>query len=209
MRLLPFLAAFALCVAKPTFQDELRAKAGRPTAPREAQPPSPSNAFGGGGAAPARGGGAPLAAAAAPPGSPFVLPSDDASLRQRVAQAFADVARQVHGDGEGVAMTGADLPGVLAAVFNPAATALSGDEEAEMARLCGRWVVRAGFGGEVGAAKPLPLAILQQHSATGFLREAAPRLLAIRAQARAAAKEAAERELAGEPAAEGGGAPPV
>ena len=192
MHLLHYLAALALCLAKPTFQDELRAKAGRPTAPREA------------GAALARGGGAPLAAAAAPPGSPFVLPSDDASLRQRVAQAFADVARQVHGDGEGVAMTGADLPGVLAAVFNPAATALSGDEEAEMARLCGRWVVRAGFGGEVGAAKPLPLAILQQHAAMGFLREAAPPLLAIRARARAAAKEAAERELAGEPAAEGG-----
>jgi hypothetical protein len=190
MRALPLLVALlsASSSAKPTFQDELRSKAQAAKASASGAGFAPPQVLSASSAS---------LAAAAPLDSPFLLPSDDASLRARVAQAFADTARSLHGDGEGSSMTGVDLPQVLSAVLNPSGTVLSGEEEAEVARLCGRWAARAGFGGEEGASKPLPLALLQQHSATAFFREAAPKLLATRARARAAAREEAEKELAG------------
>ena len=190
MRVLPLLfALLSASSAKPTFQDELRSKAAKASASGAgfAPPLVPSSLSAS----------SATLAAAAPLDSPFLLPADDASLRARVAQAFADTARSLHGDGEGTSMTGVDLPQVLSAVLNPSATVLSGEEEAEVARLCGRWAARAGFGGEEGASKPLPLALLQQHSATAFFREAARKLLATRARARAAAREEAVKELAG------------
>jgi hypothetical protein len=105
-------------------------------------------------------------------------------------------------------MTGADLPAVLAAILNPGLTALSADEEAEVAKLTVRWAARAGFGGEEGSQKPLPLQILQQHAALSFLREAAPILARTTRARRAAARAAAEAELAvGEEAAAGAARP--
>ena len=173
-------ATFTVCIAKPTFQDEIRSNLAR----SRGAPLSPP---------------APVAApVSAPVPSTFLLPPDDASLRQRVAQAYADVARREHGGSDEAfsAMTGADASAVLAAVLNPSFSALSAAEEAELAALSGRWAARAGFGGEGGATKALPLTLLQQHGALSFFRETAPKLLATRARVRAAAKENAERELA-------------
>jgi hypothetical protein len=188
MLLVLVLAWGCVVLGKPTFQDEIRARANSKPSPAAFAPGPPGTT----------------------PGSPgpFEIPSDDASLRQRAAQAYGDVARYLHGDGDGTSMTGADLPAVLAAILNPGLTALSADEEAEVAKLTVRWAARAGFGGEEGSQKPLPLQILQQHAALSFLREAAPILARTTRARRAAARAAAEAELAaGEEAAAGAARP--